>query len=83
MLSEQCVDPLLCPGTLRSPGLLHGHLRLGLHLIHLLLIRLFLIDKRDYPILGLIAPDVSFALVAGLIRIPNRPASGAIRSIVY
>ena len=59
MLSEQCLDMGGGACGLRSPGFLHCGMRRRMSLIDLLLVH-----KGDYPILGLIAPDVPFSVAA-------------------
>jgi hypothetical protein len=59
MLSEQSLDIGGGPCGLRSPGFLHGGMPRRMSLIYLLLVH-----KGDYPIPGLIAPDVPFSVAA-------------------
>ena len=66
MLSEQSLDIRGGACGLRSPGLLHCRMRRRMSLIDLLLVH-----KGDYPILGLIAPDVPFSVAAAGSRNPT------------
>ncbi len=62
MLCQQLLDVSSGPRSFRSPGFLYGGMRLGMRLIRLRFTRLFLVNKGDDPIIGLIAPDVSFSV---------------------
>jgi hypothetical protein len=57
MLGEKLLYP--GPRGFGSPGLLHGGMRLGMRLVHLLLV-----DESNDPVLRLIAPDVSLPVAA-------------------
>jgi hypothetical protein len=59
MLGEESLDIRRGPGGLGSPGFLHRGMRRRMSLIHL-----FLVDKGDHPVRGLIAPDVPFSVAA-------------------